>query len=204
MFLSEWPEFPSKQTYTGCDKSLARPGRKRANVSVRMARISLGASPYRGKKTWWQLASDLPAPPGTINSSACLMCDDTQKHDNSGNEEETGECSGQSEQTTWTLNRASAEPVHNAAKLCARFGRPQPTDQSFPAKIHGIVHSAVGWQLVSALMPSHSNFSIRMGVKCRRRFWWGIRNVRDHLEDLSLDGRIMLKWILSTGGCELD
>ena len=43
MFLSEWREFPSalcKEKYTiymGADKSLARPGRKQANVSVRMA-----------------------------------------------------------------------------------------------------------------------------------------------------------------------
>ena len=41
MFLSEWCEFPSKQKITGgADKSLARPGRKQANVSVRMALIS--------------------------------------------------------------------------------------------------------------------------------------------------------------------
>jgi len=33
-----------------------------------------------------------------------------------------------------------------------------------------------------------------MGVKCTRRFWWGIRNVRDHLEDLGFDGRIILKY----------
>jgi len=31
----------------GADKSLARPGRKQANVSVRMAWISLGALPCR-------------------------------------------------------------------------------------------------------------------------------------------------------------
>jgi len=43
--------------YRGADKSLARAGRKQANVSVRMARISFGALPCRGKKTWWQLAS---------------------------------------------------------------------------------------------------------------------------------------------------
>ena len=36
--------------YRGADKSLARPGRKQANVSVRMARISFGALPCRGKK----------------------------------------------------------------------------------------------------------------------------------------------------------
>jgi len=40
-------------TYTGvrgADKSLARPGRKQANVSVRMAWISFGALPCRKKK----------------------------------------------------------------------------------------------------------------------------------------------------------
>jgi len=37
--------------------SLARPGRKQANVSVRIAWISFGALPCRKKKTWWQLAS---------------------------------------------------------------------------------------------------------------------------------------------------
>ena len=43
--------------YNGPDKSLARTGRKQANVSVRMAWISFGALPSRGEKTWWQLAS---------------------------------------------------------------------------------------------------------------------------------------------------
>ena len=45
------------QIYRVADKSLARPGRKQANVSVRMAWISFGALPCRKKKTWWQLAS---------------------------------------------------------------------------------------------------------------------------------------------------
>ena len=36
--------------YTGADKSLARPRRKQANVSVRMAWISFGALPCRKKK----------------------------------------------------------------------------------------------------------------------------------------------------------
>jgi len=36
--------------YRGTDKSLARPGRKKANVSVRMAWISFGALPCRKKK----------------------------------------------------------------------------------------------------------------------------------------------------------
>ena len=35
----------------GADKSLARPGRKQANVSVRMASISYGALPCKKKKT---------------------------------------------------------------------------------------------------------------------------------------------------------
>jgi len=44
--------------YRVADKSLARPGRKQANVSVRMAWISFGALLCRGKKkTWWQFAS---------------------------------------------------------------------------------------------------------------------------------------------------
>ena len=50
----------SQQTsvwYRSADKSLARPGRKQANVSVRMAWISFGALPCRKKKTLWQLAS---------------------------------------------------------------------------------------------------------------------------------------------------
>ena len=41
----------------GADKSLAQPGRRQANFSVRMAWISFGALPCRKKKTWWQLAS---------------------------------------------------------------------------------------------------------------------------------------------------
>jgi len=36
--------------YRGVDKSLARPGRKQANISVRMAWISFGALPCRKKK----------------------------------------------------------------------------------------------------------------------------------------------------------
>jgi len=36
--------------YRGAGKSLARPGRKQANASVRMAWISFGALPCRGKK----------------------------------------------------------------------------------------------------------------------------------------------------------
>jgi len=38
------------------------------------------------------------------------MCDDTQKHDR-GEMKNAGECSGQSERTTRTWNRASAELV---------------------------------------------------------------------------------------------
>ena len=52
MFLSEWREFPSAPWmcsvyYSGADKSLARPGRQQANLSVRMAWISFGALPCR-------------------------------------------------------------------------------------------------------------------------------------------------------------
>ena len=39
-----------KRMYRGADKSLARPGRKQANVSVRMASISFGALTCRKKK----------------------------------------------------------------------------------------------------------------------------------------------------------
>ena len=38
-----------EKQFRGTDKSLARPGRKQANVSVRMARISFGALPCRKK-----------------------------------------------------------------------------------------------------------------------------------------------------------
>jgi len=38
------------QQLQGADKSLARPGRKQANVSVRMARISFDTLPCRKKK----------------------------------------------------------------------------------------------------------------------------------------------------------
>jgi len=44
--------FPVSGIYRGVDKSLARSGRKQANVSVRMARISFGASPCRKKKLY--------------------------------------------------------------------------------------------------------------------------------------------------------
>ena len=37
-------------SYRGVDKSVARPGRKQANISVRMAWISFGALPCRKKK----------------------------------------------------------------------------------------------------------------------------------------------------------
>ena len=38
------------ECYRGADKSLARPGRKQGNISVRMAWISFGALPWRKKK----------------------------------------------------------------------------------------------------------------------------------------------------------
>ena len=38
--------------YWGADNTLARPGRKQANVSVRMARISFGAVHCRGGGFW--------------------------------------------------------------------------------------------------------------------------------------------------------
>jgi len=40
----------SIKLYRSADKSLARPGRKQANVSVRMAWISFGTLPCRKKK----------------------------------------------------------------------------------------------------------------------------------------------------------
>jgi len=43
--------------YRGADKSLARLGRKQANVSVRMAWISFGALPCR-EKTWRKFRLD--------------------------------------------------------------------------------------------------------------------------------------------------
>ena len=50
--------YPYVRMYMGAAKSLARSGRKQANVSVRMAWISFGVLPCRKKtKTWWQLAS---------------------------------------------------------------------------------------------------------------------------------------------------
>ena len=62
-YLNGWKELLSLKTARkihvnrGADKSLARLGRKQANVSVRMAWISFDALPYREKKTWWKLAS---------------------------------------------------------------------------------------------------------------------------------------------------
>ena len=52
----------------GVDKSLARPGRKQANASVRMARISFGALPCRKKKLMRAHVSML------LKSRASLTC----------------------------------------------------------------------------------------------------------------------------------
>jgi len=41
----------------GAYKSLARPGRKEANVSLRMPWVSFGAFPCSKKETWWKLPS---------------------------------------------------------------------------------------------------------------------------------------------------
>ena len=51
-------KFANIITYRSADKSLAQPGRKQTNVSVRVAWISFGVWPCRKKKkTCWQLAS---------------------------------------------------------------------------------------------------------------------------------------------------
>jgi len=50
-------KFAWTRIYKGADKSLARPGRKQANVSVRMAWISFGALPCKKKKTLWHFTS---------------------------------------------------------------------------------------------------------------------------------------------------
>ena len=43
--------------YRGADKSLARPGKKQDNISVRMVWIFFGALPCRGDKNCWELGS---------------------------------------------------------------------------------------------------------------------------------------------------
>jgi hypothetical protein len=40
--------------------------------------------------------------------------------------------------------------------------------------------------------------------KCIQRFWWGNLRVTDHLEDRSIDGRIIFRWILGNWGYEMD
>ena len=54
--------------YRGADKSLARPGRKQVNVSVRLAWISFGALPYRKRKLMTASVSML------LKSRASLTC----------------------------------------------------------------------------------------------------------------------------------
>jgi len=54
--------------YRGADKSLARPGRKQANVSVRMAWISFGALPWRERNLMLARFSIL------LKSRASLTC----------------------------------------------------------------------------------------------------------------------------------
>jgi len=55
--------------YKGADKSLARPGRKQANVSVRMARISFDALPCREKKNLMKARVSM-----LLKSRASLIC----------------------------------------------------------------------------------------------------------------------------------
>jgi len=52
----------------GADKSLARPGKKQANVSVRMAWISFGTLPYRKKTLMTAFGSML------LKSRSYLTC----------------------------------------------------------------------------------------------------------------------------------
>ena len=40
--------------------------------------------------------------------------------------------------------------------------------------------------------------SARWGGKVRRRFWWGKLREGDHLEDVGVGERIILKWIFKT------
>ena len=35
---------------------------------------------------------------------------------------------------------------------------------------------------------------------CAYRVWWGNLRERDHLEDLSVEGKLILKWILKEWG----
>jgi len=48
LLVSAFAENLCQPVYRGADKSLAQPGRKQANVSVRMAWISFGALPCGG------------------------------------------------------------------------------------------------------------------------------------------------------------
>jgi len=62
------PSHGTAFSYRGADKSLARPGRKQANVSIRMAWISFGALPCRKKKNLTAHVSML------LKSRASLTC----------------------------------------------------------------------------------------------------------------------------------
>ena len=55
-------------TYRGADKSLARPGKKQANISVRMAGIFFGALPCRKRNSMTARVSML------LKSHASLTC----------------------------------------------------------------------------------------------------------------------------------
>ena len=60
---------PRNLFYSGADRSLARPGKKQANVSVRMARISFSALPCNKKK---KLDDSCVTMPGNLRAS--LTC----------------------------------------------------------------------------------------------------------------------------------
>ena len=64
------PQTPTSNLpiYQGADKSLARPGRKQANISVRMPRISFGTLPSRKKNLMTARVSML------LKSRASLTC----------------------------------------------------------------------------------------------------------------------------------
>ena len=70
---NEAREVHKTSTYRGADKSLARPGRKQANVSVRMAWISFGALPRRKKNLTTRVSMLLKSRPSLTCFRACFL-----------------------------------------------------------------------------------------------------------------------------------